>query len=304
MDVSILISVHNRLDMTSQCLDSLWQTIPSDIRAEVRVYDDVSNDGTAQYLNSLIDLRSSLTIHHGTERGTFSRNNNLLASQAAGDWLCFLNNDTVLSPNWLTALMALGRAHRNAGVIGNFHYFPQTGRINHAGVVFDEERQPLQLYLGLPRELVPTFENRQMQCTSAACWLVPRESFLRLGGFDESYVNGCEDLDYCMKARKAGQEVWYCGQSRIGHYGQSTPGRMSHDEANHRLFWERWRETIEPDLERFTRSDGVPWPPRSPAYRIARKIWRSRALSAIKSKLMGTRFGVRLRQKLVSTFTK
>ena len=52
-DVSILIPVHNRLDLTRDCLQSLWPTLPPSTRCEVLVYDDHSTDGSSSYLASL-----------------------------------------------------------------------------------------------------------------------------------------------------------------------------------------------------------------------------------------------------------
>jgi GT2 family glycosyltransferase len=301
VDVSILICVHNRCDLTRPCLESLWATVPSSIRFEVLIYDDHSTDETAAYLAS---LGQRIRVMRRPERGHFARNNNRLATEARGRWLCLLNNDTILRPEWLTSMRSLGEATPRAGVIGNFHRFPQNGRINHAGMVFDRDLIPRHLYVGMPDNLACTHRNRRFQILCAACWLVPRARFLELGGFDEAYRNGGEDLDFCLKAAAAGYECWYCGNSRIDHYGQSSLGRLANEEANLNRFLSRWSAGISPDLEQITAEDGVAWPPRSVSYRIARHLWRLDVAEPLRHWVNQSRIGVRLRQQLTGLLSR
>jgi GT2 family glycosyltransferase len=299
-DVSILIPVHNRVDLTRGCLQSLWPTAPPALRCEVLVYNDHSTDQTAAYLAGLGDRVAVLSR---PERGYFSHNMNVLAEAARGRWLCFLNNDIVLQSDWLAALLRLADQQPRAAIIGNFHRFPQSGRINHAGIVFDRDLTPRQLYMGMPDTLACTRTTRQFQGISAACWLIRHDRFHELGGFDPAYRNGYEDLDLCMKARQAGYEVWYCGESRIDHYGQSTPGRMAQDEVNFQLFLQRWRHRIVPDLVQYVNADGQCWPPRSLTYRLLHRCWRSRPVQWVGRPLFNSRLGVRLRQQVISRLT-
>src|SRR5204862_7398906 len=107
---------------------------------------------------------------------------------------------------------------RKSGVAGNKHLFPQSGKLNHAGMVFDEKGVPIHLYPGLEADYPPSNLSREFQVLTAACWLVPRELFLEIGGFDEGYRNGFEDVDFCLRVRQRGRKVFYCGTSVIYHY--------------------------------------------------------------------------------------
>jgi GT2 family glycosyltransferase len=299
-DLSILICAHNRLDLTAVCLRTLFATLPPGLHSEVLFYDDQSTDGTAEHLHQLRDV---VTTFRGTARGTFACNNNHLAREARGRWLCLLNNDTILRPGWLAEMLRLAARERRAAAVGNFHRYPQNGRINHAGVVFDRDKTFLHLYQGLPERLPASFVSRQFQCVSAACMLVKADVFRNLGGFDEGFRNGCEDLDFCLKLRAEGREVWYCGTSRIDHHGQSTPGRMNDDRANLDRFRARWAAQVKADLEDFTRRDGVCWPSPSLAYRLAYRLWKAPAVSRLRGLLMRTHFGVRLRQRALKALS-
>ena len=151
----------------------------------------------------------------------------------------------------------------------------------------------------MPERLPATFVSRRMQCVSAACMLVKADVFARVGGFDEGFRNGCEDLDLCLKVGQQGGEVWYCGNSRIDHYGQSTPGRMADDGANLRRFRERWAATVQGDLAMITATDGVRWPSPSVAYRVAYGVWKAPVTARLRGLLMRTAFGVRLRHRAI-----
>ncbi len=72
---------------------------------------------------------------------------------------------------------------------------------------------------------------------------------------DESFHNGFEDCDFCLRAHTAGYRVTYTPASTIYHYGQSTPGRQALDEENKKLFLAKWQGKIEPDLNRITQED-------------------------------------------------
>jgi GT2 family glycosyltransferase len=297
LDVSILVCAHNRLDLTRRCLTTLQETLPTGLSSEVLFYDDQSTDGTVEYLR---DRHPEIAVFQQQERGFFAANMNCLARSARGRWLCLLNNDTVLRPDWLSAMLDLAAREPRANVIGNYQRFPQTQRVNHAGIVFDSAKDPKHLYLGMPDTLACTFESRPFQCVTAACWLVHADLHATLGGLDEEYRNGCEDLDFCFKTRQLKREVWYCGASRIDHYGQSTPGRMRDEDSNLGLFHRRWDSQIEADLEIFTKRDGQAWPAKSIVYRLLHGAWRVPAMSSGRRLVMQSALGRRLRQQILA----
>jgi hypothetical protein len=69
---------------------------------------------------------------------------------------------------------------------------------------------------------------------------VRRSTFEALGGFDEGYVNGYEDVDFCLQVRERGEKVVYQPQSTLHHLESQTPGRKAHDNANGQRLLQRW----------------------------------------------------------------
>jgi GT2 family glycosyltransferase len=242
---SILIPVHNRLDLTKACLESVFETAEKSTSFEIIVIDDHSTDGTAEYLQALGPRVR--TISNDT-RKCFAENINSAAPLARGEYLCFLNNDTLVTTGWLQKLLAAARSDPAIAVVGNRHLTPGTELIDHAGMVFDSRKRPVHLYRGQPADFRPALFSQEFQCVTAACWLVKKKIFLELGGFDSGFKNGFEDIDFCLRAGRAGHKIFYAADSIIYHYGQSTPGRKDHETNNSRYFEKKWGDSIAPDL--------------------------------------------------------
>src|SRR5205823_461690 len=69
------------------------------------------------------------------------------------------------------------------------------------------------------------------------------------------FRNGYEDVDFCLRVRARGRKVYYCADSVIYHYGQSSPGRTDNDAANAAYFQKKWHGKIRPDLRTYLAHD-------------------------------------------------
>jgi GT2 family glycosyltransferase/glycosyltransferase involved in cell wall biosynthesis len=253
-DVSILIPVHNRVDLTRACLESVFCHAEPSLTTELLLTDDCSTDDTAEYLAS---LGEQVRVIRNTLRRDFGHNMNVSARLARGRYLCLLNNDTLVTRGWLTKLVEAAEGDRRIGVVGNKHLYPGSGKIQHAGMAFHATGLPVHMYPGMPPDFPAANNSREFQIVTAACWLVPRDLFLQLGGFDPAFKNGYEDVDFCLRVRETGRIVYYVADSVIYHYGQSSPGRKNHDDANCTYFQEKWRGRIVPDLHTYLARDGL-----------------------------------------------
>jgi GT2 family glycosyltransferase len=242
--VTIIIPVHNRLDLTRPCLESVFETDIGAVRFELIVVDDCSTDGAAEYLRS---LGPRVRIFTNKTRRCFSQNINLAAPLAHGEYLCLLNNDTLVTPGWLTRLLAAARKDSTLGVIGNRHVTPGSGVLNHAGMVFDANRNPIHLHLGQPADFPPALVSREFQSVTGACWLVPKALFLELGGFDPAFKNSYEDVDFCLRVRAHGRKVFYAAESVVYHYRAQSPGRTDNETSNAARFHAKWDANIVSD---------------------------------------------------------
>ena len=246
MDLSILIPLYNRLDLTRVCLESLERTVPARLRWEVILVDDGSTDGTREFLAAL-PARRYRTILNPDPRG-YAFNNNTAARAARAPVLCLLNNDTVTMPGWLQPMLRLLRGTAAVGCVGNIQREPLSGLIDHIGVTFN--------FLGIPvhagkDEATPPEEPfSRWPAVTAACCLINRVVFEELGGFDERFHNGFEDVDFCLRAAEAGLGHYVANRSMIYHYVSASPGRHLREDENLALYRERWGKRVAAYLER------------------------------------------------------
>jgi GT2 family glycosyltransferase len=300
IEVSILIPVRNGVRFTRACLESLRASMPPGWQGgreyEIVVHDDASTDGTGQLLSVLGP--GEVRALAGPGGTSFAASNNRMAREARGRVLVMLNNDTLARPGWLEPMRATLDGP-GVGVVGNTQVYP-TGRVNHAGVVFARGTRPCHLYEGLDPGTrgVMLDTPRRVRAVTAACWAVRREVFLgTLGGFDEAFVNGYEDVDLCLRAYRAGLACVVAPGSVIVHHGSSTPGRFDRENANRREFLSRWGGLVADDVAEVTARDGVRWPRRSIPYRVARTVWRAPGVREALAPALRTGLGVRARQR-------
>lgn len=235
--VSIIMPVFNNLQLTRQCVTALQSTIPTDLEYELITVDNASTDGTEAYLDSLEG--NLVALRNSTNLG-FAKACNQGAGIARGAYLVFLNNDTIPQVGWLEGLVGFLRNHPDAGVVGCKLLYPDD-TIQHCGasMCYDGAFFRHQ-YKFIHRNHPLVNSVRELDAVTAACFITPRELFLKLGGFDEQYLNGCEDMDYCTAVRNAGYRIYYNPGSELYHLESQTPRITNKDEENFALYLSKW----------------------------------------------------------------
>lgn len=237
--VSIIVPAYNLWRYTSACLDAIarhTQNVP----LEVLVVDDASTDETRIELprrTNVVPLRNPQNVG-------FARSNNHAAARARGRYLLFLNNDTEVAPGWLPPLLTIAENDPRVGMVGSKLLFPN-GTIQHAGVALSygapEPITPFHLDYARPASV--STEVRELRAVTAACCLMPRALFAALGGFDEAYLNGYEDVDLCLKVGAAGHRIVYTPHSQALHHESLSDGRWKavrrHVERLHDVWYPR-----------------------------------------------------------------
>lgn len=250
--VSIIIPVFNQLHFTKQCLQALFETLPSTIVTEVIVVDNGSSDSTDVYLRSLGE--QVRVISNAVNLG-FAKACNQGARAAHGEYLLFLNNDTVPQSGWLEPL--LNAVQSGVADISGARLLYPDGRCQHAGIAFDERGLGYHIFGGFPGDAPEVLERRQMQAVTGACLLLGKLLFEELEGFDEGFQNGCEDVDLCLRAGNSGKRVFYVPESVVTHHAEQTPGRKDYDIPNLEHFFRRWSGNIRQDDQQLYRRFGL-----------------------------------------------
>lgn len=242
--LSIVIPLHGKLQETREMHDSLLATLPDNLAVEIVYVDDASPDDTAHWLRSLHDPRiRCVFLSHNSG---FAHASNTGAHAAQGALLLMANNDLVYRPGWLEPMLDAFNLHgQSLGVLGNVQYKVADGTIDHAGIRLKADAALEHIHQ------VETTGSRlpKRWAVTGACMMIRRKLFLRLDGFDETYLNGCEDVDLCLKARAMGFDVRVALDSVVLHHVSLTRKAASaQSEANSRLLQTRWHDEFRQEL--------------------------------------------------------
>ena len=170
----------------------------------------------------------------------FSRACNRAARTQPNDYYLLLNNDVLLAEGTLASMVAVLNEDPGIGICGSRLLFPDR-TIQHCGVVFGGgEQGPYHCFRHQPTHIVP--RGRQpFQAVTGACLLVRQQVWRQLGGLDEAYDFGLEDIDFCLRARQQGWKIVCANDTDSLHFEALTPGRVERDIPSRRLFMERWQ---------------------------------------------------------------
>ncbi len=250
---SIIIPVYNKWELTRNCLISLAETLPPGI-FEIIVVDNASRDETMMACPALgRELFGDALHYHRSEQNlNFGPANNLAAKMAKGEFLVLLNNDTVAKPGWYHPLLEDFARIDKLGATGPLLVYPPSEpfgeTVQHLGVSVDPFLNVGHLYEGIPAQSPLVRKRRFFQIITGACMMMPRAVFMEMGGFDEVYVNGFEDVDLCIRMRMAGYFLTVNPESTIVHHASQSPGRMDKERENARHFARTTQGLLAPDL--------------------------------------------------------
>lgn len=277
-NATFISSLHNCLPLTQAMLASLEATVDLSGKQLVLI-DDCSTDGTAAYLQTLAGRRGIDILSNSKNLG-FAASNNRGAHAATGEILVFINNDLEFSPGWLEPMLACLETSPQAGAVGNVQRNFQTGLVDHAGIFFDLDGLPTHAHKN--RKNPPRGKILERNAVTAACLAIRKETFQSVGGFDERYRNGCEDVDLCLKLKAKDYRLYVALESVIRHHISVAPGRNLNNARNTETFQQRWAS--------FAAEMGQAEWPAEYFRRYARYWWRmnpSLALKAAKLLLLG-----------------
>ena len=238
--LSILISVYGQADKLKHCLSCIQRTLSGQIHYEVLIIDDASVDGATHFIES---LASTHRVFFNQQNKGFAKNNNFLARKAKGEYLCLLNSDAYVQGNWLFPMLDVFKQNSRAGLVGNVQKLHGSFLYDHAGVVFGPQGNPRHYGQGFL--IKPRGQSvRRWSAVTAACVVVKKEAFLHFDGFDEVFVNGCEDVELCIRMSRKGLHHFVAHESVIEHVKGASAGRKKYNQRNFELLMKKWGESI------------------------------------------------------------
>ena len=225
---SLVIAVYNQVDYTRQCIESIARC--TQVPYELILIDNGSMDGTKKFLGTVKATVISNPVNFGCAKAW---NQGIRAS--SGEVIGILNNDIVVTPGWLEGLLS---------------FMENTGH----GMVCPSAREGKLDYDldGYAQEFVRRCGRAaRSDDMYAACMLIRRDVFERVGLFDEAFLyGGCEDIDFLWRIKQAGFSVGMTGSVLIHHFGMVTQDAVkskvtkAHVKGNLAHFQSKWNRTV------------------------------------------------------------
>lgn len=275
--VSLIVPTRDKVELLQMCVDGLLGR--TDYPAlEILIVDNQSSEpATLAYFDQLKN-EPRVRILPYDRPFNFSAINNFAAAQARGDVIGLINNDIeVIERGWLRELVAYA-VRDDVGAVGAKLYYPDD-RIQHAGVVVGFGGVAGHSYQRMPRDF-PGQMNRanlvqDLSSVTAACLLLRRAVYEKVGGLDEGLCVAFNDIDFCLRILQLGLRIVWTPHAELYHHEsasrgyEDSPEKLARFHREIRFMQERWGERLladpayNPNLSLDTEPFELAWPPRA-----------------------------------------
>ncbi len=252
--VSIIIpNKDHRWDLT-RCIDSILAKSSYQNLEIIIVENNSTRQETFACYDELCAKDGRIRVLRWKEGFNYSAINNFAAREANGSYLLFLNNDTeLMEPDSIREM--LGHCMQpETGCVGAKLFF-QDDTVQHAGIVLGFGGFAGHVFSGLKSDDLGFMMRAQITCNysavTAACMMVRRDVFEQVGGFEEQYAVALNDVDFCLKVRKAGYynvfvpfAQWHHYESKSRGY-EDTPEKQARFQREIDLFRSRWGDLVD-----------------------------------------------------------
>lgn len=243
--VSIIIPAFHQTDLTNKCLESIIEN-EAGLEYEIILVNNSQDIFDIQELEKWSKY-PFIKVIHNDENLNFALGCNLGYSRSIGSKIVFLNNDTTVTKDWLVNLI-YPLNDENISVAQPRLLYPD-GKLQCMGLVFSGKSKlayPIYQNLDITKEVMN--RNRLFNAVTGACLAVRAGDFALVDGFDTTFINGLEDVDFCLKInRLKNTKAIYASASIVYHHEGKSPGRGLFVANNRKIFIERYSGKIYAD---------------------------------------------------------
>lgn len=250
--VSILIPNKDQADTLRQCIRSIREKTGYSNYEIIVIENNSVEEETFSYYEEL-QKDEQVRVVYWKDEFNYSAINNFGAGYARGEYLLFLNNDIeVIDADWLEELLA-NCEREEVGIVGAKLYYPDD-TVQHAGIVVGIGGIAGNMFVGLKRGYTGYMHKAVLQqdlsAVTAACMLMKRKAFEEVGGFEEKLKVAFNDVDLCLKVRKAGYLVVFDPFAELYHYesksrgAEDTPEKIRRFQSEIEFMRNRWIEIL------------------------------------------------------------
>lgn len=229
MSVDVVITTHRNADKLKICLRSVIEKTKF---VDYKIY-LLANDPNeaikkvihdSMFVDDILFTDRIEPIFNDNNDGSFSTNNNETAAEGKAPYILFLNDDCEpINEDWLLNMKSMLDKDPKLGVVGALLLYPGQKIIQHCGVFFSQRTNglPYHMLYKQPVKKVAGFISvpRYYQAVTAACMLVRRDDFEKVGGFSKDYQYGYEDSQLCLDLKdKCDRRIIYTPSAQLIHH--------------------------------------------------------------------------------------
>lgn len=224
--ISIIIPTKDQAEMVKRCLDSIINRTTYQ-NYEIILADTGSVEPATEKLYAELKNYPQIQLINWHHPFNYSAVNNFAAKTAKGEYFLFLNNDIeIISSDWLEAMLEYAQ-RSDVGAVGAKLLYPDE-TLQHAGVILgiggvaghSHKYFPAGSFGYFGRLAIP----QNLSAVTAACVMVPRAVYEKIGGFDEGYPIAFNDIDLCLKIRAENKAIIWTPHAQLYHYESKTRG--------------------------------------------------------------------------------
>jgi len=218
--VSIVIVNYNGLSFLKKCLPSILEINYPREKYEIIMVDNASTDNSVDYVRRKFPYVKIIKL---ARNYGFTGGCNIGAKCSSGDFIFFLNNDTVVDKNCLIEAVKVMLRNDKIAICGSKVISLRDFTIQYGGGFLHYMGDVI--YVPISEEKI----KRDYLLVGSICgasFLIRRRVFWEIGGFDDSYFAYSDEVDLCHRAWLAGYYVMYCPKSIVYHYGGGTAGQL------------------------------------------------------------------------------
>jgi GT2 family glycosyltransferase len=252
--VSIVIANKDHLSDLAKCIESINFKSTYDNYEIIIVENNSTDKELFEYYDTLNQIRNISVVKYEGEFN-YSAINNLGASNAKGEYIILLNNDTqIITDDWIEELLMYAQRDDVGAVGGKLYYDDDT--IQHAGIVIGlgAHRSAGHTHYRLPKAnlgyMGKLYYAQDVSAVTGACLMVKKSLFDQLDGLDENFAVALNDVDFCLRVRKLGLLNVFTPFAELYHYESKSRGLDDMDEKAKRYdmevvkFRERWKDIL------------------------------------------------------------
>ncbi len=210
--VSIIIVNYNGKIYLEACLSSLLKINKWNLTVDIIMVDNLSQDGSVSFVKEKFPKIKVLE----NDENNFARALNLGTRNSKGDYIAFLNNDTVVEKNWLNGLLQVLNRDKKIGAVQSKILFSDGKKVNSVG---GEEIEDFYFKdIGFDEEDIGQYEKiEKRRFLSNGSVLYRRKCLQSIGDFDEDFIMYFEDIEYCIRCKSGGWDLFYAPDSIVYH---------------------------------------------------------------------------------------